>query len=79
MTRIEFYKRLRGMGVSPGDIARLETAGYESARDAHDDFFAAGVDVFGGMSRAAYVDFCLDIGRDFVLDNPDIFDIFEEV
>lgn len=61
MTRAEFSRRILDMGGTYADVNRLEEEGVHNAADAHGYEFP--------LANAETLEFCYDIGREFVLDN----------
>lgn len=61
MTRAEFSRRILDMGGTYADVNRLEEEGAHNAADAHGYEFP--------LANAETLEFCYDIGREFVLDN----------
>ena len=59
-----FSIKLKAQGFTKSEIVRLNRLGYESAVDAHKPF---------EKQIPCFHAYCAEIGRDFVIDNLDMF------
>ena len=73
----QFRDALRELyGITDRDqVKALYNAGYEAAKDAHTDLYKQGF--FDIHTDREFREMCYAMGTDFVLENPELFDIEE--